>query len=114
MSETEPEAQVQKSKISWLAIASLISSIYPITFASLLFMPASRWPIPPSGQVLSFIFRCGPYFILVSVILGIAALIQRAFRAYRWWWLAFAGIAISVASAIIASIWVMMAFLGSH
>ena len=102
MSETETEAQGQRAKISGLAIASLVLSLFPFALAFHAFTSGTL-----TSDVLSGYFVLAPLSLVVAVMLGIAALIQRMFRTYRWWWLAFAGIVISGAWFITVCIWIM-------
>lgn len=99
--ESKATAEIaQKAKISVLAIASLVLS----TFLLMLLTP---FFIPASSNMQDFIFRFGPFLALCTAVLGIAALIQRAFVQRSWWWLALFGIAIPVAWVVIISIWIL-------
>lgn len=93
-------ATTVKVKISGLAVASIILSTFLLMFLSPLFIF-----IPFTDELFVCNFYFGPYLALGAVVLGIAALIQRAFVMRSWWWLAIIGIAIPVMWLIFLIIW---------
>jgi hypothetical protein len=101
MSELDNNAEGQEMKVSVLAVASFVLSIFFIPALMPFFAPVGE------GALLLSVEVGGLFFALVAVILGIAALIQRLSGARSLWWLGIIGIAVPIAWAVFIYCWIV-------
>ncbi len=95
------QSSVKPIPISLNAVISLILSVFIASTAVItLFTPFG------SEGSLNFLLFCGPGVVLVSILLAIAALLQRLFVARKLWWLAFISILMALAGLLLSFAWI--------